>query len=125
MPLENTSTLMIDYSKTEVAANKAVTLDPNIRLFSWHFFRPLSSQANSKISNSSDRKSALYEFRAKIRTRSLSGLYGSWENYEHMYVTHLEVIRFIESQWMNDVENWWSGYCILSLILLKLLKAKS
>ena len=65
---ERNPVFMIDCSRTEVAAIRAVFEDPQIRFCHWHFFRALSCQAKSKIDNLDDRKSAVWDFRTLLWT---------------------------------------------------------
>ena len=110
VPFNHTPIFMIDCSRTEVAAIKAVFPNPSIRYCHWHFFRVLTSQVTKKIKLSSDRKSAISDFRALLWTKTQSDFQTKWEAYMEKYKLHPEWINYLRSQWMNDVDKWWNGY---------------
>lgn len=60
MPINQTPTLMIDCSRTELAAIKSVFPNANNFFCRWHFLGTISLQANSKIEISGDRKAVFY-----------------------------------------------------------------
>ena len=102
--------------KNRGCSHQGLFEDPQIRFCHWHFFRALSCQANSKINNSEDRKSALWDFRTLLWTKSVVRFNEGWKKYESKYQVHKLWRSYLRSPWMNNVEKWWSGYRMVNLM---------
>lgn len=83
--------------------------EPKIRFCHWHFFRAVRSQANGKISDPSDRRSAFKEFKALVWTRSTLEFNDMWEKYQSKYEMYKDWMTYLKVQWMNDIDKWWVG----------------
>lgn len=103
IPFATTPILMNEFSKTEVAAVKAVFSEPKIWFCRWHFFRAMRSYVNKKIGDPSGRISAFEDFKALVRTNSIFAYTCMSEIYRSKYETYQDWILHLMVQWMNDV----------------------